>query len=250
MSLINDALKKAQRQHSEGTVPAQPPSTPPVAGDSTGPLQRVARREKPPAFQSQLVLVGIGAGAVVVLLAVGAFFYFRSSGAALKPVIAAQTAPAQTPGPSLPVAAPAVAVPPPAVVQPAPVTVADQTKAMPAPVAPPAATLPAVAAAPAPTSDTGAIANQAGSEPDAPNSVQASKPNEHPKPSNRMVAVIESLKVTGIRSAGPDSKVLMNDRVYRLNDIVDHELGIRLTAVAGKTLTFEDDHGVAYSRTF
>jgi hypothetical protein len=65
-----------------------------------------------------------------------------------------------------------------------------------------------------------------------------------------MITIIENLHVAGIRAAGEDSKVLMNDRVYRLNDIVDHELGIKLTVVTTKALTFEDDQGAVYTRNF
>jgi len=65
-----------------------------------------------------------------------------------------------------------------------------------------------------------------------------------------MIGVIEHLKVGGIRVAGTESKVLMNDRVYRINDIVDFELGIRLTAIEAKALTFEDSRGAVHVRTF
>lgn len=65
-----------------------------------------------------------------------------------------------------------------------------------------------------------------------------------------MIGVIESFRVGGIRVSGADSKVLMNDRVYRLNDIVDHELGIRLTVIETRTLTFEDERGAVHVRNF
>ena len=75
-------------------------------------------------------------------------------------------------------------------------------------------------------------------------------PADHPKPSARMIAVIEHFRVGGIRVAGAESKVLMNDHVFRINDIVDHELDIRLTAIEPKALTFEDARGAGYTRNF
>jgi cytoskeletal protein RodZ len=260
MSLINDALKKAQRQRTEADAPA---AQVPSATGGTGaaePLQRVARREKPRGFQSQLFLVGGGLVAVVALVVAGIFFYGHSSGgtraetpnatAAVKP-----TAPVVAPAPQ---SAPAVS---------------EQSKPTPAPIAPPADTetveskatsvttlqTPSVAPAPTQVSPPPVVAPvaavsvpvvAANSEPVTPIQVSAPKSNERPKPSARMVSVIEGFKVMGIRAAGTESKVLMNDRVYRLNDVVDHELNIRLTGVAGRTLTFEDDRGAVYSRSF
>ena len=54
----------------------------------------------------------------------------------------------------------------------------------------------------------------------------------------------------GIRSSGNESKVLMNDRVYRVNDIVDRNLGVKLTKVAPDSLTFTDANGATYVKYF
>ena len=76
MSLINDALKKAQRQRDEGTPAPTEASAPGAAPEQ---LHRVARREKPAGFRSQLMLIGGGAVAAVLLLGIGGMFLFRSS---------------------------------------------------------------------------------------------------------------------------------------------------------------------------
>jgi len=47
-----------------------------------------------------------------------------------------------------------------------------------------------------------------------------------------------------------DGRVLMNDRVYRVNDVVDRTLGIKLITVAVDTLTFADPNGVVYVKHF
>ena len=41
----------------------------------------------------------------------------------------------------------------------------------------------------------------------------------------------------------------MSGRVYRLNDIVDYELGLRLTGVGTTTLTFLDENGAVYTKS-
>ena len=46
------------------------------------------------------------------------------------------------------------------------------------------------------------------------------------------------------------SKVLMNDRVYRTGDTIEHQLGIKLAAITAGSLTFEDDKGARYTRNF
>lgn len=65
-----------------------------------------------------------------------------------------------------------------------------------------------------------------------------------------MNAFLDRLHVTGIRSSGAESKVLMNDRVYRVNDVVDRALGLKLVKVSPDTLTFEDANGLTYTKTF
>jgi hypothetical protein len=70
------------------------------------------------------------------------------------------------------------------------------------------------------------------------------------KPSEAILLYIDQLRVMGVRSSGSDSKVLMNDRVYRVNDIVERTLGLRLTAVEPGRLTFVDAQGAAYLKNF
>ena len=47
---------------------------------------------------------------------------------------------------------------------------------------------------------------------------------------------------------GADSRVLINERVYRINDIVERTLGIRLIKVEPGILTFSDANGVTYAK--
>lgn len=47
-----------------------------------------------------------------------------------------------------------------------------------------------------------------------------------------------------------DSKVLMNDRVYRLGSLVEAEMNLTLVGITSNSLTFEDGNGGRYTRTF
>src|SRR3954468_10632206 len=98
MSLINDALKKAQKQRT-GEAPSLG-SMPAIGGESA---TRIAKRGKSDGFNTLMVRAGIGA-AVLVVLVVGGYFAFRSSPTAKQ--VAATPPPAavapvvQSPAPS------------------------------------------------------------------------------------------------------------------------------------------------------
>ena len=61
---------------------------------------------------------------------------------------------------------------------------------------------------------------------------------------------LERARVTGIRVSATDPKVLMNNRVYRLNEIVDRDLQLRVVHIAPRELRFEDPRGHVYRKTF
>jgi hypothetical protein len=92
--------------------------------------------------------------------------------------------------------------------------------------------------------------------PPAPSAVTTPAVTRPPTPSlavernPRIVAYVEALRVAGIRPSDTDPRVLMNDRVFRLNDVVDRNLGLRLTAVEAQRLVFTDEAGVDYEKRF
>lgn len=240
MSLINDALKKAQRQRTGDS----PLSQPPMPGGTPAPA-RPARGNNSPS--PQLLLVGVGA-VLGLLLATGAILFFRpkstapeSAGASSAEQSKPQTNAVAS---SAPLPSPPAAQTPPASSQPSPVAVLAAAK--------PAESLPVVKTTPSSAAATA-------SEPRAPvdqisphaTATSPASPTAPPAPSLRMIEAIEALRVAGIRaSAGTDAKVLMNDRVYRIGDTVDHALGIKLTAVTASSLTFSDASGASYTRHF
>jgi hypothetical protein len=240
MSLINEALKKAQKQRSGEAPPLA--SMPSIGGQSPANIARGAGSAR---AKSLLVPVGTAAAALGLVVA-GAAFLFRSKPAAV----------ATSPAPAVRPEAPAATHPPPVVAAepPSPAATAKATPAkaenvfvLPvatAPVAPPK-TEPLIAAAPAP----------ARIEPPAPapQPVPETAKAPPPKLAPRAINYIESLRVAGIRASTTDpkdSKVLMNDRVYRVGNLVEPEMGLRLVGITADSLTFEDEHGGRYTRTF
>lgn len=220
MSLINDALKKAQRQRNEDPAGGAA-SVSPVAGSAP----RVAPRRQPMPAQT-LVLLALGFLVVLVVLGGGAFYVFQSQGIA---DAAQPSAPTES-------KTPAVA----AVAQPVPAP-GSVSNAVPSPgpnpnpeSAPPTVTAP-VAAAPTPT-------------PEPTPAPIIIKPPARPDP--HIMTLVETFRVTGIRASATDPKVLMNDRVFRLNDVVDRSVGLRLTGIETDRLTFVDEAGAIYEKSF
>ncbi|MBA4135999.1 MAG: hypothetical protein C0518_01630 [Opitutus sp.] len=222
MSLINDALKKAQRQRTGDTS-----TDVPVPGGGSRPSVESGR---PAAFRLQLLLLGGGA-LLGLLIATGALFISRR-----------EPAPPAKSEPAVSTAGPLVKIEPPAAAPANDAKVSAPEKTV-APVSAPAdePKLVTVKTTPAPEPASSSVpsaetATGAGTLP--------------PLASARMVNACEALRVAGIRASATDSKVLMNDRVYRVGDIVDYELGIKLTAVTASSLTFVDSTGATYTRNF
>ena len=237
MSLINDALKKAQRLRHDGPADAAP-----LAPDAAGGAP-IAKRSQP---RSANTIVLIGGGAVVlVLLSVVVTLYLFNRTPATPPATtspAPAPTPVTTPAASTPSAvAPAtplqIPVPTPAAPPPAPIVETKQP-------ATPITQSPSVAITPTPTPATPTIAPTL---PPTPAPAPAAAPA---MPDERITAFVESVRVAGIRSSGTESRVLMNDRVFRVNDIVERTLGVRLVKVEVDSLTFADANGTTYVKYF
>jgi hypothetical protein len=269
MSLINEALKKAQRSRSDDPEALVPP----MPGGAT----HVARAGQPRSSQPLLLLAS--GGLVLVVLSVVITFWLVNRPSAEMPgaknvapklaanptspapvivppviksptVVAAGASPPPPPAvtaprPTVPISAPPVVLSRPVVAEISP-TLVTPTRAQPAPEAPAApppppaavvreANIVATSSLPAPT----VVA-----EPSLPATAAP------PKTDERVHQFVDAVKVTGIRSSGGDSRVLMNDRVFRVNDIVERNLGVRLTNVEPNALTFTDGNGATYVKHF
>ncbi len=230
MSLINEALKKAQRmRHEEG------PGAPSVAPtDSTTPAASVPlRRGKAPRSQWAVFAVAIP---LVIGASVGLTWWLLRTPA--EPAVVRTETPA-TPAP----AAPAPVTTAAAAAAPAPVEIVPV--ALPPIAPPPAAPEPAVAVAvvapPAPEPAAAVPPAAAAATPAAP---------AGPKSDPRVNAFLDTLRVTGIRASATDPRVSMNERVFRLNDIVDRTLELRIIGIAPEGLTFIDPAGTIYKVQF
>jgi hypothetical protein len=260
MSLINEALKKAQRQRT-----AESTEAPPMPGGGAA-----AGRARPRSAQSLLLLVAGGVVLVVLSVVATVFLIARRPGpstvtAKPKPAPMAEAPVVAMPlaekGPPASVVASAPVEKTPAPAKPAEMTTPTGTKPTPASgpkAAPPpssfaetkaaAETKPAAASPPAtlPTApaDIAPVATAPATPAPPPLPPTAVKADE------RVHAFIDAIRVSGIRSSGGESRVLMNDRVYRVNDIVERNLGLRLTKVDPDSLTFTDPNGVTYVKYF
>jgi cytoskeletal protein RodZ len=263
MSLINEALKKAQKLRT-----GDPAGT---AASVPGSGMHVTKRGEPRSAQ-QLMLMAAG-GVVLVVLSVVATFWFVNRAPASKPApkpVIVKSADTSAPIPAIipPVVAtetlPAKSAPPPVAVE-KPVTIATPAPSLkPAAISPPPtkvtekqAPVASTPASPAPTPQpitpatiSPLLENPPASPPTssapAPVATESAPVTTDP----RVHAFVDAVKVMGIRSSGGDSRVLMNDRVFRVNDIVDRNLGVRLTKVEPDVLTFTDSNGAIYTKNF
>lgn len=251
MSLINEALKKAQRQRTDAPATTAPAA--PVASTDT-PAPRIAKRRPPMPARTLMLLIG-GGGALVVVAAVFVFVFFladfseepapspkapnsvlTANGSQLSapssvPSLTAHSSQPIAPSPQLQLPAvqlPAITVP--AAVEPAPSTPLVSSPAPLAPASSPQSPSPQ-AASPTPAS-----------------SVAVAKEGAPSTGDSRVHEFLEKLRVAGIRASETDPRVIMNDRIYRVNDIVDKVTRLRLTRVEASALTFVDATGFEYRK--
>jgi hypothetical protein len=255
MSLINDALKKAQKLQTQGQAPSPPnPDGTPGAPGISGTPGRPAGPGRDRSVPGQVfMLLAFGAGALIALSVLATVYLLRQP-AALSPTGAATPVVPEKPAPALSLPAVSVSNPsngPAPAQNPAPAlekfpTTTNTTPAVAAtptasffnPLPPPPAPSQPVASPPALSLPALSLSN--GSNPS--NGLDPSKPDP------KVLAYLDALQIAGVRVSDTGSKVLMNDRVYRENEIVDHLLGLRLKKVDSDTLTFEDERGVIYTK--
>lgn len=223
MSLINDALKKAQKQREGQTgLPVSPPSLRDV------PIPAVPKASRSPSAVVVGITVSLG---LILLLTLGAgaaylIFQWRPTGESAPPALAQTSGEtANEPSRNGEMTSPPTLDPVPAS-QPTPVTPAPAPA--PAPVPTPA-TQAAAATTPAPTA-----------------------PAQSPRVPlvERNPEVEQYLRRVNIsaREAGPDSRVAIDGTVFFLGDVVMPEFGLRLTGVTTNRIVFQDEAGAIYYR--
>lgn len=70
------------------------------------------------------------------------------------------------------------------------------------------------------------------------------------KPDPQIIAYIGDLKITAIRMAGKDSKIFINNRVYRLNSTINRQLKIKILKIDPQRIVFIDNVGIKYTKHF
>jgi hypothetical protein len=63
-------------------------------------------------------------------------------------------------------------------------------------------------------------------------------------------AIVDAFHISGVRTAGAGSKALVDGHVYKLRDVVDKAIGLKLVKVDEDHLTFMDKDGNTYVRNF
>lgn len=252
MSLINEALKKAQRQRTD--QPDSPAGSAVVTGTATTPPDAAAsempvRRGRSSRSGAPVVLLGAGGAVLVVISVVVTVFLLnrpapRPAGASPRSPGVNEVASSPAPVASLP------EIKAPVIPRLEPATTPVETA--PAPSASPANTAAVTATAnPAPEPATATATESASTAaPVASAAAAPATPRTDGKTDPRISAFVDAIRVAGIRSSGNESRVLMNEKVYRVNDLVERTLAIRLTKVEADTLTFTDANGIVYVKSF
>lgn len=226
MSLINEALKKAQHQRT-----GSPLDAPPIPGG--GHVSRGSQGMP----KGLLVLVGAGAVVVIVVSVVATVFFVNRSSA---PAVAERPVPVKLGPVYIPKPAPSsspVVIAPVVIPQPTPASAPAPAAASPA-----AISVPAAPTTPAPTT--------AAKESTPPAETAAAAPGPEAPLADRIADYVDKVRVMGIRTSETGSKVLMNDRVYRVNDVVNRSLGLKLVKIDPDSLTFADATGATYVKNF
>ena len=221
MSLINEALKKAQRQRSLDAAPlSSAPSG--IAAAAVTTHERAAthrhRSKAPVWFGVGLLLLGAGTTALIM----------RYGFAPAAPSTAATPPASPTPA--------AVSAPVPVALPPAPE---------------PLVTLPPIAPIAAPRPPVHPSSMAVAATPPAPVPVEvvpvAAPVGDH---ETRIRGFLASTRLAGVRGQDAQARVLMNEKVYRLGDVVEAELGLRLSAVRAGLLVFTDAEGKTYEKAY
>jgi hypothetical protein len=220
MSLISEALKKAQRQRTAEVPGGEGPRV-------------VIRRGSTPAAKQVLLIAG-GLVVAVVVAAIVAVVMLRPSEEEIAARVAlatakAKSAPAIRTNTTAP-AGPSIQIPPPG-----PVAKAD------GPLPPIVLNLPPVGGAAAPVAP--APERPALVAPATAGAPRGGSPGA-------LQDYVDTLRITTWSAAASpaDSKVMINDKVYRINDVVDRALGLKLTDIKSDRVIFTDERGAAWTR--
>ncbi|MGH8019258.1 MAG: hypothetical protein ACREIA_13395 [Opitutaceae bacterium] len=262
MSLINDALKKAQSMHppAQGgglklaskplaSHPAAAPAFPAPLATTHGnpgiePHAPAAPKSRRPRAGLILAIAGAVFAAALCVLGGAAVMLWKSG----SEQIAAVTQEAETP-------------PAPAPIEAAPPAVAETTPIA-EPVDVPAVEAPAVSVAFAPPSTEPLVSTHDAEQEEPAADIEAAVAESDPGAAAQAVSAAPAqprdpklqayalgIRVAGIRT-GENPKALMNDRVYSIGEYISPEHDLRLKKVEERLIELEDSHGNVYEVRF
>ncbi len=255
MSLINEALKKAQQLRADESASNAAPAEPREPGATV-----VARRS--PRSARAVALITLASGMTLLGTALLAYHFFALPASTVvmgpaslrpKPAPATPTVPPISPATEQKLASEGTSPP---LAPAAPVAVAQPPVATPPPEKTASGrshTSPSSSVAPTDSSTGASSQPGAAATPSATAMTLPAGPTNEPAPrktSEQAQAFLDGMRVMGIRAAGEDSRVLLNGRHYRINDVVDRALGLRLVKVESNCLHFEDPNGAVYLKFF
>jgi hypothetical protein len=207
------------------------PGSGPEAPNDARPKPPVPPRKKTANPEQILIVVGSILAVVIGCGLMGVYLYLRAPAKAPPPAGTTEETPPEPP----PAATPTPATPAP-----------DSAETAPA-----ATTSTVPAATPTDTPPGPPPASPATDQP--PATGEATPPAPPPPRVNRpdptILAWVQKIELTGIRG-GSVPKAFMNGRLYEVGEVVNFQLGLKLTAIKGKVLHFEDAEGNTYEYRF
>jgi len=224
MSLINQALRKAQQDRSPKRMP-QPGEAPQQA---LGPMPSTGI--KPGMIIGVLIalaiLIGTIAGLILVIFQKDSPTAVASTPAPNQPIMTAPETPAPTPAPA-----------------PKPVT---QTFTAPSPT--PAT--PTTAESELSVLEELRLAREAAEAKAAEEAADAKRAAEiaAAPPNQAIIDWLSESKVTGVRMSGENSKAVINNKAYEAGELVHYGLGLKLIVIQESRLLFEDANGKRYMK--
>ncbi|MEM9158949.1 MAG: hypothetical protein AAGB46_07835 [Verrucomicrobiota bacterium] len=241
MSLINKALKKEQMKRTRAEANELPPFSAFQAQTRTEGPAGVPMRAPNRDNKNTLLLIGFFGVGFFLLITIGAFLYLGAK------YLEKTKSPADTPSQmeSQGLIAVSQTVEEPAI---APLTSATPNSSVQAtPAEEPQPVSPVLTSKP---EESSSVAEQAASKIEGikeslTNLIATNKKEgKHLK----IQHLIDDLKFQAVKSAGPNSKILMNGRVYRIGSTIDHQYGVVFKEAHRDRLIFVDDEGTIYEK--
>lgn len=235
MSLINDALKKAQSEVDRGRMN-------PVPGTIAGVRPRTKRKGSFLVILAIILVVG-GAG-----WAVAFFIAIPSKSSQSVPVVTPTIAPAELAQvPESPVV-PVESAPVPVAEDKLTETVVNEPIVEPLESVVPAQETAQITVAEMPVKEVGTAVTLAEAAP-ATQTAPATPPAlEALALNNEVVFKLKHLEITAVMGEGKNARIMTGGQVYKAGELINLELKIRFVGKKGPTLFFTDQHDLVYEK--